>query len=84
MKIITPLGCLLIGQRVRTTEGLIWQGRIVGYYSTALTKVGYCVESEREPGSVQIYPAGALAWIGEPGLVELADTAKYAQHGREG
>ena len=65
MKIEGPFGCLRIGQRVRKTKGSNWQGRIVGYYSTSLTNIGYCVESEREPGSVQIYPATALEWIGE-------------------
>ena len=49
-----------LGQRVRKTKGSSWQGRIVGTYSTALTAEGYAVESEREPGSVQIYPAAAL------------------------
>ncbi|NEI71071.1 hypothetical protein GR212_15940 [Rhizobium lusitanum] len=52
-----------IGDRVRKTKGSSWQGRIVGFYSTELTPVGYCVESEREPGSVQIYPETALEAI---------------------
>lgn len=46
--------------RVRKTKGSSWQGRVVGFYSTELTPIGYCVESEREPGSVQIYPESAL------------------------
>lgn len=46
--------------RVRKTKGSSWQGRVVGFYSTSLTKNGYCVESEREPGSVQLYPESAL------------------------
>lgn len=49
-----------MGRRVRKTKGSSWQGRIVGYYTTTLTPIGYCVESEREPGSVQIYPESAL------------------------
>lgn len=49
-----------LGQRVRKIKGASWQGRIVGVYSTDLTPVGYAVESEREPGSVQIYPEAAL------------------------
>jgi hypothetical protein len=53
-----------IGTRVRKTKGSSWQGRIVGFYSTDLTPVGYCVESEREPGSVQIYPETALELVG--------------------
>ena len=60
MKIQNPLGAWKIGTRVRKKSGSSWQGRVVGYYSTELTDVGYCVESEREPGSVQIYPASAL------------------------
>lgn len=53
-------GAFLIGQRVRKRSGSSWQGHVVGYYVTSLTPVGYCVESEREPGSVQIYPEAAL------------------------
>lgn len=50
-----------MGQRVYKVKGSAWRGRIVGTYSTALTPEGYAVESENEPGSVQIYPALALA-----------------------
>jgi len=50
-----------LGDRVRKTKGSSWHGRVVGFYSTELTPVGYCVESDREPGSVQIYPESALA-----------------------
>lgn len=50
-----------LGDRVTKTKGSSWQGRVCGFYSTSLTPVGYCVESEREPGSVQIYPESALA-----------------------
>jgi hypothetical protein len=53
-------GPFKLGDRVRKTKGSSWQGRIVGTYSTTLTPVGYAVESEREPGSVQIYPVSAL------------------------
>lgn len=49
-----------LGTRVRKVRGSSWQGRIVGFYATDLTPEGYAVESEREPGSVQIYPAAAL------------------------
>lgn len=55
-----PTGNPKIGDRVTKIKGSSWTGRIVGYYSTSLTPVGYCVESENEPGSVQIYPASAL------------------------
>ena len=48
------------GDRVRKISGSSWHGVVVGEYSTKLTPEGYCVESEREPGSVQLYPAKAL------------------------
>lgn len=54
-----------IGDRVKKIRGSSWQGRIVGFYSTTLTPEGYCVESDREPGSVQIYPAAALELVTE-------------------
>ena len=41
-------------------KGASWQGRVCGTYSASLTPEGYCVESERETGSVQVYPAAAL------------------------
>jgi dihydrofolate reductase (trimethoprim resistance protein) len=50
-----------LGTRVTKTKGSKWTGKIVGYYSTMLTPEGYCVESETETGSVQIYPRAALA-----------------------
>jgi hypothetical protein len=56
---------LQIGDRVRKIKGSSWTGRIVGAYQTSLTPEGYAVESENEPGSVQIYPAAALEYIGE-------------------
>ena len=64
MKIKTPLGCWKLGTRVSKVKGSSWQGRVVGYYSSSLTEVGYAVESELEVGSVQIYPAAALVFIG--------------------
>ena len=60
-----PFGCWKIGTRLRKISGASWQGRVVGYYSTSLTPVGYAIESEREPGSVQIYPAAALEPVNE-------------------
>lgn len=56
------------GDRVRKISGASWQGIVVGEYSTELTPEGYAVESEREKGSVQIYPAKALELVeGENG-----------------
>lgn len=49
-----------LGQRVRKIRGSEWHGTVVGFYSTKLTPVGYCVESFTERGSVQIYPESAL------------------------
>lgn len=62
-----------IGARVRKVSGSSWQGIVVGHYSTALTPDGVCVESEREPGSVQIYPARALETV-PPETNEHGDT----------
>lgn len=53
------------GQRVEKIKGSSWRGRVVGFYSTTLTPIGYCVESEREPGSVQIYPESALREVSD-------------------
>jgi len=48
------------GDRVQKIKGSAWRGHVVGTYSTSLTPEGYNVESESEPGSVQLYPAAAL------------------------
>jgi len=57
-----------LGDAVEKTKGSSWHGQVVGWYSTSLTSEGYCVESDREPGSVQIYPAAALRRAYEPDL----------------
>ena len=57
-----PDGPFAYGDRVRKKSGSEWEGRIVGYYKTALTPLGYAVESEAHRGSVQIYPATALEY----------------------
>ena len=49
-----------IGTRVSKIYGSQWHGCVCGFYSTKLTPEGYCVESERESGSVQNYPRAAL------------------------
>ncbi len=51
------------GDRVRKRTGASWQGRVVGWYSASRTPRGVAVESEREPGSVQIYPEVALEFV---------------------
>lgn len=50
----------LLGDLVRKKSGSSWQGKVVGFYTSSLTLEGYAVESEREIGSVQIYPVSAL------------------------
>jgi hypothetical protein len=52
-----------LGDRVQKDRGSSWHGQVVGWYRTSFTPEGYCVESDREPGSVQIYPAVALRLI---------------------
>lgn len=54
-----------LNDRVRKTQGSSWQGRVCGLYATTLTPYGYCVESERELHSVQIYPEAALQAVPE-------------------
>lgn len=49
-----------LGQRVTKIKGSSWTGPVVGFYSTTLTPIGYAVESEKETGSVHIYPEAAL------------------------
>lgn len=51
------------GRLVAKHRGSEWAGRVCGVYSTAMTNVGYAVESEAHRGSVQIYPAAALSLI---------------------
>lgn len=57
---IAVKGQFVLGDLVRKKSGGWWHGRVVGFYSTELTPVGYCVESYYERGSVQIYPEKAL------------------------
>jgi hypothetical protein len=61
-----PARKFALGDYVTKLKGSSWTGHVVGFYSTALTPVGYAVESENEPGSVQIYPEAALRGVGEP------------------
>ncbi len=44
-----------------------WRGKIVGWYRTELTSLGYAIESHYEPGLVQIYPEAALEPWAPPG-----------------
>jgi hypothetical protein len=59
-------GKFKLGQRVRKIKGSCWTGKVVGFYSSSITPFGYCVESETEVGSVQIYPEPALELAPDP------------------
>jgi len=58
-----PVKAFQRGDRVRKKSCTSWQGIVCGEYSTSLTPEGCAVESERERGSVQIYPAAALEFV---------------------
>ena len=60
MIIKAPLGLWIYGTRLQKIHGALWRGRVVGYYSTEQTAIGYVIESSFEPGSVRVYPAHAL------------------------
>lgn len=64
MKIEAPLGCWKIRTRVRKIGRPFPIGRIVGYYSTETTDVGYCVEFRFLP--VQIFPTSELEFAEKP------------------
>lgn len=61
----TPLGWQPIGTPLRKKRGSQWRGRVVGFYATKNTPVGYAIESAFEPGSVQVWPADALEFWDE-------------------
>ena len=54
------------GQRVTKRTGSSWTGQICGWYTTTRTEIGFCVESENEPGSVHLYPMKALMLLQPP------------------
>lgn len=58
--VVLPESSLKIKDHVKKISGSEWHGTIVGFYSTHLTPIGFAVESNREKGSVQIYPEAAL------------------------
>jgi R67 dihydrofolate reductase len=52
-----------MGDYVAKKGRALWRGKIVGWYRTDVTKLGYAIESYFELGSVQIYPETAIeAW----------------------
>ena len=55
-----------LGDMVKKVRGSKWRGKVVGFYSTEATPIGYSVESAFEPGSVQVWPEAALVeWDSE-------------------
>jgi hypothetical protein len=52
-----------VGDLVRKKSGSKWEGKVCGFYSTDLTLIGYCIESNHHSGSVQIYPESALELV---------------------
>ena len=65
-KLINTAPTFHMGQRVTKRRGSRWTGPVCGIYATTLTPEGYAVESENEPGNVQIYPVAALVLAPEP------------------
>ena len=49
-----------LGDTVAKKRGSSWRGKVVGFYSTDFTPIGYAVESHFEPGSVQVWPEVSL------------------------
>lgn len=71
-----------LGDELRKIRGSQWKGRVVGFYSTKLTPIGYAIESKYEKGSVQIYPETALEYdkdIIALSDVELATICKFCR-----
>lgn len=69
------------GTRVRKIKGSSWQGIVVGHYSSSLTPDGVNVESEREPGSVQLYPVSALEAVDTSAPLNPADVTPWIDQG---
>lgn len=50
-----------LGSRVKKRTGSWWEGKVVGFYSTEQTPIGYCVQLDCvELAPVQIFPEAAL------------------------
>ena len=55
-----------LGDMVQKVRGSKWRGKVVGFYSTEATPIGYSIESAFEPGSVQVWPEAVLVeWDSE-------------------
>lgn len=63
-----------IGDRVRKHSGTWWEGKVVGFYSTAKNPKGYSVQMDQvENGPVQIYPEAALELVKKGKIGALLD-----------
>ena len=60
-----------MGDHVENISGAGWRGRVVGFYFTDLTPIGYAVESDAHSGKMQIYPEKALRLV-EPVMSKLS------------
>jgi hypothetical protein len=49
-----------VGDQVKKKSGSMFEGKIVGYYSTEQTPRGYAIESGAYKNTVQIFPEQAL------------------------
>lgn len=67
-----------LGAWVQKKGRASWRGRIVGWYRTDITSLGYAVESAYEPGSVQIYPETALLPLDDTAIRLLSQGAGKA------
>lgn len=65
------------GDRVRKHSGSWWEGRIVGFYSTRQTPIGYDIQMDMVPnGPTQIYPEAALELAPEVDVDAVEEGAK--------
>lgn len=62
-KLEAPSPTFHLGDIVRKVKGSWWEGRVVGFYSTADNPDGVCVQLDKPNGPVQIYPAAALVLV---------------------
>jgi R67 dihydrofolate reductase len=60
---LLPSRTFALGDMVRKRTGSWWEGRVVGFYSTAQTPDGVCVQLEKPQGPVQIYPAKTMELV---------------------
>lgn len=59
-----------VGDFVKKRAGPHWRGRVVGYYSTGNTPIGYVVESIWETGSVLPLSEAALERYDPPAGID--------------